>query len=670
MTDSASTTGPAVAGPLVSMVVPVYNTVTYLAETLESLLDQGLSESELEVVMVDDGSDDGSETMVDEYAARYPNFRAIHQEQSGGPASPCNEGIWASRGTYFFVLGADDVMAPGALRELVDVAEREGSDVVLAKLGSLGGRRTPDSVYTKTVLDADLVEHKIFNTLAAVKLFRRELVDVTGAFHPPHLRVGSDQPFVAALFLAAKKLTICADREYVLIRRRTDGSNITRTFRSPVEYVDLSGAVLEAIVRGTEPGPLRDGVVRRTFRREIPQIVGRAFLDLPDAEQRVLADRVRAMLAPVLNDATSRHLDPLTRTKIELLIEDDLEALRGVIEWETSTKNVQVRHDGAAFSYALPAELAAAIGPKRLHAPKVRGRTTLRGVTCTDTHVEIEATAIALGSATAAPETVLRLRHRSTEHEIDVPTERVKDLSRAAGSGQEFRARADLSDFRSGVWDAYVIQRFGEDEIVNRFGGEKAASVSEVPQYLYSAGEGSRAVGKLYFTRGPANLSIDLGFTLTKNELPEVIVRGVLGMGDGTELAIAEVLGGGTVEFLVPGPGDAWHRAPHAALAGGLYSVVLPARMRRPGASRRMLVRSLGEERTVPLPGSTPSGTDSASDTAGGNPALHEGEHTADILRGALVDLGVVARRSVRRVGREATSLVRRVRAGQGRDQR
>ena len=356
VTDSASTTGPAVAGPLVSMVVPVYNTVTYLAETLESLLDQGLSESELEVVMVDDGSDDGSETMVDEYAARYPNFRAIHQEQSGGPASPCNEGIWASRGTYFFVLGADDVMAPRALRELVDVAEREGSDVVLAKLGSLGGRRTPDSVYTKTVLDADLVEHKIFNTLAAVKLFRRELrgrhrrlpsPSPPGGIRPavrgravPRRERSSPSAPTASTSSSAGAPT--APTSHGRSARRSS------TSISPVQSSRRSSG-------GPTPGPLRDGVVRRTFRREIPQIVGRAFLDLPDAEQRVLADRVRAMLAPVLNDATSRHLDPLTRTKIELLIEDDLEALRGVIEWETSTKNVQVRHDGAAFSYALPA---------------------------------------------------------------------------------------------------------------------------------------------------------------------------------------------------------------------------------------------------------------------------------------------------------------------------
>ena len=143
--------------PLVSMVIPVYNSLTYLSETLDSMLDQGLSENELEVILVNDGSDDGSERVVDEYAARYPNFRVIHQEQSGGPATPCNVGAYAARGRYFFLLGSDDVMTPNALRDLVTVAEREESDVVLGKLGSLGGRGTPKSVYKKTVYDADLL---------------------------------------------------------------------------------------------------------------------------------------------------------------------------------------------------------------------------------------------------------------------------------------------------------------------------------------------------------------------------------------------------------------------------------------------------------------------------------------------------------------------------------
>jgi len=650
--------------PLVSMVVPVYNSITYLAETLDSLLEQGLSEQELEVVMVDDGSDDGSEKVVDDYAARFPNFRAIHQEQSGGPASPCNEGVWASRGKYFFLLGSDDVMCPGALRELVDVAERESSDVVLAKLGSLGGRRTPGSVYKQTVYDADLVEHKIFNTLAAVKLFRRDLVDITGAFHPPHLRVGSDQPFVAALFLAANKFSICADREYVLIRRRDDGSNITRTFRSPVEYVDLSSAVLAAIVKGTEPGPLRDGVVRRTFRREIPQIVGRAFLDLTDEEQRTQMERVREMLAPVYNDATAVHFDPRTRTKIDLMIDGDLEALRGFIEWERSGSGAPVIHDGTGFRYSVPADLAAQIGAHRLHAPAVKAETTLTEVACVGTTVEIGGRAIALECGTAATETVLRLRNRSTGDDVDIPTEMVREVAESAGKGHVVRARFDLDGYPNGVWDAYIVQRFGDDEIISRFGAQKADGVGEDPIYLFSGGTESRTIGKLYFTQAVGNISVDLGFTLKKNELPQVTVHGVVQQGKSGELAVVHVLSAGAVEFLAPVVDGVAAPTSHAALGGDLYAVEIPAGMPRRGNARQLVVRSDAEERKIPLPGSVSFGAAMGRGTSGPRSAGHEGERTVDLFRGAIGDLLIVGRRSASRLQKGAKSLVQQVREG------
>ena len=62
------------------------------------------------MILVNDGSDDGSAQVLAEYAERHPNYRLLNQPNSGGPADPCNKGIAAVRGRYFFVLGADDVL--------------------------------------------------------------------------------------------------------------------------------------------------------------------------------------------------------------------------------------------------------------------------------------------------------------------------------------------------------------------------------------------------------------------------------------------------------------------------------------------------------------------------------------------------------------------------------
>lgn len=656
--------------PLVSMIVPVYNSVSYLAETLDSMLDQGLSEAELEVITVDDGSDDGSEVMLDQYAERYSNFRVIHQANSGGPASPCNVGLEAARGRYFFVLGSDDVMTPNALRDLATVAERAGSDVVLGKLGSIGGRRTPGRVFEKTVYNADLVEDYLFNTLSAIKLFRTSLVHQTGARFPTTMRIGEDQPFVATLYLAARKISICADRDYVRIRTRDDGTNITAQKRKPSEYMDLLNLLIPVIVAGTEPGDVRDGVMRRPFRNSLTKSLRVNFLKEDQDTQRRLIKDIRSTIGPVYSSAAAAHLDPLPRTKVELALDGDLKTLRLLLDWEKSGKSARVVHDGLRFAYNLPGDLEKRLGQERVYSPVVRGDVVLAHVSCLGAVIDLDFTALVSDCKTPARETLLRMRNRETGDEVEVSTETQRQVTQGAGSGHESRARLDMSEFPRGVWDAYVVQHFGEDEVVTRFGAKKVEGVPEKPAYLFAGGEDLHALGKLYYTRGPGNLSVDIGFNLTKNELPEVAARGVVQVGAGEELLLVHVLNEDAIEFFVTESEDSWVKAPHVALDGNLHAVSLPAGLPPHGTDRWLLVRSSGEERKIPLPESSSLRGAEASDTARVRSARHEGEHTADIFRGAVRDLCVVGRRSVRRAGREAKRLVRRVSGAPGRNER
>lgn len=647
--------------PLVSMVIPVYNSISYLAETLDSMLVQGLSESELEVVMVDDGSNDGSETMMDEYAERHPNFRVIHQAPSGGPASPCNVGAYAARGRYFFVLGSDDVMTPNALRDLAEIAEREGSDIVLGKLSSIGGRRTPGAVFAKTVYNADLVENRIFNTLSAVKLFRTELLHKTGALHPTTLRIGSDQPFVAALYLAAGKISICADRDYVRIRTREDGTNITSTRRTPRDYMDLLELLMPVIVDGTAPGRLRDGVMRRPFRNTLTKIVKPSFLELDADSQRRLADEIREVVGPVYNEVTAAHLDPLPRIKVEVALDGDPDGLRALMAWEKAGGSSRVVHDGDRFSYVLPKELMAQVGDRRIEPPVVTGDVTLTDITCHGSVVEIGITAYAVDCETPASETALRLRNRATGRDVDVVATVERPVELAAGSGNVVRARIDLGEFPLGVWDAYVAQRFGEDEIVNRFGAKKSDSVRHDSLYLFAPDDDEPPLGKVYYTRGPENLSIDIGFTHTKNDLPEASVRGVVRLSDGSELAIVSALRAGGINFVARTvhdgtPGRA--SIPYFALGNGLFAVVLPRDYMGNGVRRPLIVQSENAEQSVLL---LPLAEASTEEPWGSREQRQHGRRTADIFRDLVEDLGVVSRRSARRAGHEVKKLSRRM---------
>ena len=95
-----------------TIIIPVYNVERYLPMCLESIVQQHLSD--YEVIMVDDGSTDGSGAICDEFAEHYPEFRVIHNG-NGGVAAARNRGIEEAKGEYILFLDSDDFLVPDAI---------------------------------------------------------------------------------------------------------------------------------------------------------------------------------------------------------------------------------------------------------------------------------------------------------------------------------------------------------------------------------------------------------------------------------------------------------------------------------------------------------------------------------------------------------------------------
>jgi glycosyltransferase involved in cell wall biosynthesis len=121
--------------PEVSVIVPVYNAERYLEEALTSIESQAVSS--LEIIVVDDGSTDGSADI----ARRFHTVRYIHQGNRG-PAAARNRGVALARGRSLAFLDADDLWAPGKLRlQLPLLTGEQGTDLVTGHVQclTLGG---------------------------------------------------------------------------------------------------------------------------------------------------------------------------------------------------------------------------------------------------------------------------------------------------------------------------------------------------------------------------------------------------------------------------------------------------------------------------------------------------------------------------------------------------
>lgn len=111
----------------ISAIIPVYNVAAYLPECLDSVLSQSFSD--LQVILIDDGSTDNSGVICDEYAAKDSRIIVIHQKNAGAAAAK-NAGLRAATGKYLSFVDSDDYLEPDAYAHMVSLLESTKADVI------------------------------------------------------------------------------------------------------------------------------------------------------------------------------------------------------------------------------------------------------------------------------------------------------------------------------------------------------------------------------------------------------------------------------------------------------------------------------------------------------------------------------------------------------------
>lgn len=168
----------------VSVIVPVFNVKDYVSEALESVLAQ--SYTNLEVIVVDDGSTDGSGELCDDFASRDPRVRVFHQKNSG-VSTARNIGLENARGEVLAFLDPDDAFCEDMIETLLKVMLKDQSDIAMCGFSwhdtasSLPKERkdrdfSKSAVITKSSAFGKIVEEKI-ETAVWNKLYRKKIFE-------------------------------------------------------------------------------------------------------------------------------------------------------------------------------------------------------------------------------------------------------------------------------------------------------------------------------------------------------------------------------------------------------------------------------------------------------------------------------------------------------------
>lgn len=222
--------------PLVSIIVPCYNQAEYIRETLGSVLSQ--TYTNWECIIVDDGSIDNTEQIVQEYCKNDSRFKYLKQTNEG-PSSARNNGIKASCGKYVLPLDADDIICSTYVEKAVGMLETKSDcKLVYCKARKFGYENGPWKL-ENYVWENFIITNSIFCSC----VFRREDYNKTNGYNP-NMKYGyEDWDFLLSL-LKPKDAVYCIPEELFFYRIKPPFAKSTNT--TVVNHMEFS---LKQIVR-------------------------------------------------------------------------------------------------------------------------------------------------------------------------------------------------------------------------------------------------------------------------------------------------------------------------------------------------------------------------------------------------------------------------------------
>ena len=227
--------------PTVSVIIPVFNTADYLAQALESVLNQTLQD--LEIIAVDDGSTDGSPEVLKSFGDK---IRIITQPNSGQGAAR-NRAFAQARGEFVYFMDSDDIILPQTLETCVEICRKDNLDFVFFDGASFGEdldlNANPwfdyhrSAAYTQVQhgngIMADMLERGIYRCSVCLCLFRSDFLRKNGISFPEGI-LHEDEAFAAKAFIRASRTRGIAE-EFFLRRVRKESVMTTRFSERNVE---------------------------------------------------------------------------------------------------------------------------------------------------------------------------------------------------------------------------------------------------------------------------------------------------------------------------------------------------------------------------------------------------------------------------------------------------
>jgi glycosyltransferase involved in cell wall biosynthesis len=286
---------------LVSVVVPIYNVEQHLDRCLSSIIRQQYRP--IEIILVDDGSTDGSASIIRQYETAWPFIRSIRQENQGAGAAR-DAGMALAAGEYLALVDGDDYVDPDHIRRLVDIAEKSQADIVICgyTFDFLNGFKLPCPVLTfrshfegaltvRSALDLFRMPPFVWN-----RLYRRNPFAEHGIAFPSFYY--EDVAAITCLMLKMRRVAITRKPSYHYCWRRT-GISGSFGMKNVIDYLKAVDMIRNFII--DENLLSASGKAFRAFLRDVRVLLYfQAILhrrSIPIQDRRLMIRQIRNIMS-------------------------------------------------------------------------------------------------------------------------------------------------------------------------------------------------------------------------------------------------------------------------------------------------------------------------------------------------------------------------------------
>lgn len=288
----------------ISVIVPVYNVARYLEQCINSILEQ--TYTNLEIILVDDGSTDQSGSICDLYKEKDSRITVIHKK-NGGLSDARNTGLNICKGNYISFVDSDDYLSPYFYEILMSVAKKKNCDIVALKGGTSfwDGEESPvlakskDEFSVRYLKSYDVLERMLYQEIATGAPFKIYKKKTFEKICFPEGYLYEDVATTYKPFFNAEKCAI-VEAEIYAYRKRRD--SIIRQSFSPKKMICLD--IFDQLANDMQ---LKGAGLQRAAKSRVYAMTYSVFLQVPESDkktQRIIWNKLKTVQRDVRFDTS------------------------------------------------------------------------------------------------------------------------------------------------------------------------------------------------------------------------------------------------------------------------------------------------------------------------------------------------------------------------------